>query len=74
MANETILYVSNTTGAVKYKGERGEKNSVAKVLDYTPRPIDLDTGIIEDVINVNNDKVAREEIIAEGKDPKKYNR
>lgn len=57
LANETILYVSNTTGAVKYKGERGEKNSVAKVLDYTPRPIDLNTGIIEDVINVNNDKV-----------------
>ncbi len=57
LANETILYVSNTTGVVKYKGERGEKNSVAKVLDYTPRPIDLDTGIIEDVINVNNDKV-----------------
>ena len=26
-------------------------------MDYTPRPIDLDTGIIEDVINVNNDKV-----------------
>ena len=57
LANETILYVSNTTGVVKYKGERGEKNSVAKVLDYTPRPIDLNTGIIEDVINVNNDKV-----------------
>lgn len=57
LANETILYIGNNTGAVKYKGERGEKNSVAKVLDYTPRPIDLDTGIIEDVINVNNDKV-----------------
>lgn len=57
LANETILYVSNTTGVVKYKGERGEKNSVAKVLDYTPRLIDLNTGIIEDVINVNNDKV-----------------
>ena len=57
LANETILYIGNTTGNVKYKGERGEKNSIAKVLDYTPRPIDLDTGIIEDVINVNNDKV-----------------
>lgn len=57
LANETILYIGNTTGNVKYKGERGEKNSVVKVLDYTPRPIDLDTGIIEDVINVNNDKV-----------------
>ena len=57
LANETILYIGNTTGNVKYKGERGEKNSVAKVLDYTPRPIDLDTGIIEDVINVKNDKV-----------------
>ena len=57
LANETILYIGNNTGVVKYKGERGEKNSIAKVLDYTPRPIDLDTGIIEDVINVNNDKV-----------------
>lgn len=57
LANETILYIENTTGNAKYKGERGEKNSIAKVLDYTPRPIDLDTGIIEDVINVNNDKV-----------------
>ena len=49
LANETILYIGNTTGTAKYKGERGEKNSVAKVLDYTPRPIDLNTGIIEEV-------------------------